>query len=168
MTDRPSYSAFVATRADELLRTAFLLSRDWGQAEDLLQEALTRAWFVWDRLGPDPEPYVRKRIVAAFLGWRRRLRWTDRSGRAATSDGGPEVETEPPDTSYDGLWRGLGVLPPWQRAVMVLRYHENLPVAEIADVLGCSPETVKRLAGKALMTLDIDDPLFPPVRAGTG
>jgi DNA-directed RNA polymerase specialized sigma24 family protein len=74
MAERREFDEFVVTRSSRLLRTAFLLTRDWALAEDLLQTALAKSWFVWGRLDDNPEPYVRKVLVNTYASWWRR-RW---------------------------------------------------------------------------------------------
>jgi DNA-directed RNA polymerase specialized sigma24 family protein len=75
MAERVGYDEFVAARSARLLRLAYLLTRDWALAEDLLQTALVKAWFAWARLDGEPEAYVRKVIATTYVSWRRR-RWT--------------------------------------------------------------------------------------------
>ncbi|MGR6322008.1 SigE family RNA polymerase sigma factor [Micromonospora soli] len=154
------FDEFVATRSPRLLRTAFLLTRDWALAEDLLQTALARAWEAWRRIEGDPEPYVRRIIVNANASWWRR-RWR---GEVPTADL-PEVAVEADRYSglddRDRLWRALGRLPRRQRAVLVLRYFEDLSDAEIAEVLACSVGTVKSQASRAVAKLRLDETLAP-------
>ncbi|WP_433333577.1 SigE family RNA polymerase sigma factor [Spirillospora sp. CA-294931] len=165
MADREAYAAFVGARSDRLLRTAYLLTRDRGLAEDLLQEAMAKAWFAWRRLGDEPEPYVRKIMVTTFVSWRRR-RWR---GETPTGDL-PDTETARDATSAaderDVLWRALGRLPARQRAVIVLRYYEDLSEAQTADLLGCSVGTVKSQASRALAKLRVDDSLLSADMSG--
>ncbi|MEV4658357.1 SigE family RNA polymerase sigma factor [Micromonospora sp. NPDC049301] len=154
------FDEFVATRSPRLLRTAFLLTRDWALAEDLLQTALARAWEAWRRIEGDPEPYVRRIIVNANASWWRR-RWR---GEVPTADL-PEVAAEADRYSglddRDRLWRALGRLPRRQRAVLVLRYFEDLSDAEVAEVLRCSVGTVKSQASRAVAKLRLDETLAP-------
>lgn len=148
---------FVAARSTPLLRTAYLLTRDHALAEDLLQTALTRAWFRWDRLDGDPEPYVRKVLVNTYASWWRR-RWNGET----PSDELPEPRTRhthsDPDGTHD-LWSALGRLPRRQRAVVVLRYFEDLSEVETARLLECSVGTVKSQTSKALAKLRVDPAL---------
>ncbi|WP_243709316.1 SigE family RNA polymerase sigma factor [Micromonospora sp. 15K316] len=137
-----------------------MLTRDWASAEDLLQTALARAWEAWRRIEGDPEPYVRPIIVNAYASsWRRRWR-----GELPTADL-PEVAAEADRYSglddRDRLWRALGRLPRRQRAVLVLRYFEDLSDAEIGEVLGCAVGTVKSQASRAVAKLRLDDTLSP-------
>ncbi|HWU20240.1 MAG TPA: SigE family RNA polymerase sigma factor [Nocardioides sp.] len=155
--DRVDFDSFVAARSTALLRTAYLLTRDHAQAEDLLQTALTKAWFAWRRISGEPEPYVRKILVNTYASWWGR-KWNgelatdelpDRSGSDTTADAG----------SAHDLWQALGRLPRRQRAVVVLRYFEDLTEAETAHVLGCSIGNVKSQCSRALTKLRIDPAL---------
>jgi RNA polymerase sigma-70 factor (sigma-E family) len=154
------FDDFVATRSPRLLRTAFLLTRDWALAEDLLQTALARTWEAWRRIDGDPEPYVRRIIVNTYASsWRRRWR-----GELPTADLPEAADQADPNVGIDDrdrLWRALGRLPRRQRAVLVLRYFEDLSEAEIADVLNCSVGTVKSQASRAVAKLRLDSTLAP-------
>jgi RNA polymerase sigma-70 factor (sigma-E family) len=139
------------------LRTAYLLTHDWAMAEDLLQTSLVKAWGVWRRIDADPEPYVRRILINTYATWWRR-RWT---GERPT-DALPESTVDDQNASYDDrdeVWRALGRLPRRQRAVLVLRYFEDLTEAETADILGISVGTVKSQASKALARLRLDESL---------
>ncbi|MFC6881610.1 MULTISPECIES: SigE family RNA polymerase sigma factor [Actinomadura] len=155
MRERPDYAAYVTERSPRLLRTAYLLCRDWGLAEDLLQTALVKAWRAWRRIGDDPDPYVYRILVNTHASWARR-RWR---GERPTDE--PPERADPADamgTAEDKavLWAALGRLPRRQRAVVVLRYFEDLTEPQAAAVLGCSVGTVKSQASKALAKLRID------------
>jgi DNA-directed RNA polymerase specialized sigma24 family protein len=80
VADKSGYDEFVAARSPRLLRVAYLLTRDWGEAEDLLQTALMKAWFAWTRIDGEPDAYVRRIIATTFVSWRRR-RWTGEISR---------------------------------------------------------------------------------------
>jgi RNA polymerase sigma-70 factor (sigma-E family) len=159
MADRRDFDEFVVTRSSRLLRTAFLLTRDWALAEDLLQTALAKSWFAWGRLDDNPEPYVRKVLVNTYASWWRR-RW-----RAETpTESLPDAHAPGPDPTAhvdarDELWQALGRLPRRQQAVVVLRYFEDLTEAQTADALGVSTGTVKSQASKALARLRLDPDL---------
>lgn len=136
------FDEFVATRSPRLMRTAFLLTRDWALAEDLLQTALARAWEAWRRIEGDPEPYVRRIIVNAYASWWRR-RWRGEIPTADLPEATAAADRYSGLDDRDRLWRALGRLPRRQRAVLVLRYFEDLSDAEIGVVLGCSVGTPK-------------------------
>lgn len=164
MSENAAFEEFVAARSSRLLRTALLLTRDRGVAEDLLQTALTKAWFAWSRISGDPEPYVRKVLVNTYASWWRR-RWNGETPAETL----PEVvgrDAHGDVDERDAVWHALGRLPKRQRAVVVLRYYEDLSEAEVAGLLGCSVGTVKSQASKALAKLRIDADLQSPVDHG--
>ncbi len=143
-----SFEEYVRSRHTGLLRFAHVLSGDPHLAADLVQEALERTGLAWRRVRrEDPEPYVRRVIVNAFLNRRRALR------RERLVDAVPEraaVAWEPRD---DHLWRLLATLPRQQRAVIVLRYYADLSEAQIAEQLACSIGTVKSNTSRAMAKL---------------
>ena len=149
-----TFDDFVAARSRALLRTAYLLTHDHALAEDLLQTALTKAWFAWRRIDGDPEPYVRRILVNTYASWWRR-KW---NGERPTEEV-PEPATAEPGSEPTDLWRAMERLPRRQRAVVVLRYVEDLTEVQTADVLGCSVGTVKSQCSKALAKLRIDPAL---------
>jgi RNA polymerase sigma-70 factor (sigma-E family) len=147
------FVAFVDARSPALLRTARLLtSGDQHAAEDLLQTALERAYGAWPRIhrkGAE-EGYVRTIMTRAAID---RTRQRGRRGEVVT-DEVPELLVHPVGPEdRDHVFALLGALPPRQRAVMVLRYYDDLSEAQIADALGCSAGTVKAHASRALVTL---------------
>ena len=158
-----SFDDFVAARSRALLRTAYLLTLDHALAEDLLQTSLTKAWFAWKRIHGEPEPYVRKILVNTYASWWRR-KWNGEQPTESLPEPAVEDATEPTD-----LWTAMERLPRRMRAVIVLRYFEDLTETQTADVLGCSVGTVKSQASKALAKLRIDPALAEaPVEPGEG
>lgn len=147
-----AFSAFVAARSRHLLQAAHLLTGDRHRAEDLLQTALTRAYLRWDRIvDEDPEGYVRRTMVNAHIDWWRRKPWREESTAEL-----PEVvvaDAAPGTDIRSALLAALAGLSRRQRAVMVLRYYEDLSEAEIARTLGCSPGTVKSASSRAVAKL---------------
>jgi RNA polymerase sigma-70 factor (sigma-E family) len=160
------FEAFVAARGDGLLRFAYLLCRDLGRSEDLVQEALFKAYRVWERTGAVewPEAYVRRIVLTEYLGWRRRRLSREivglPVGEVIVSDGVAQL------VDRDAVWRLMGDLPARQRAVLVLRYYEDLPDEEIAGVMGCPQATVRSLARRALTTLRARSATTAPSREG--
>jgi RNA polymerase sigma-70 factor (sigma-E family) len=147
------FREFVSNRSAALLRTAYLLTGDWANAEDLLQTALTKTYLAWRRLGTidSVEPYARRVLVTTATSWWRR-RW---HGEKPT---GSLPETSGPDgaderAERDLLWRFVLGLPPRQRAVLVLRFYEDLTEAETARLLDISVGTVKSQGARAIATL---------------
>ena len=154
---RADFDAFVAARSSQLLRTAYLLTQDSHTAEDLLQTSLTKAWFAWRRIEGDPEPYVRKIMVNAFASmWRRK--WNGEYPTEELPETGAATHDEASSTSHD-VMTALARLPKRQRAVVVLRFFEDLTEAETARILDCSVGTVKSQTSKALAKLRIDPAL---------
>jgi RNA polymerase sigma-70 factor (sigma-E family) len=146
---------FVVARSPALARTAYLLTGDRGLAEDLLQEALTRVASRWSKLcsSGEPEPYVRKVLYhCAVDGWRRRrLREVPQASPAAqVADTGDTAEHT---TQRVALQAALAKLTPKQRAVLVLRFFEDLTEAQTAATLRCSVSTVKSQTRHALQRL---------------
>ncbi len=155
------FDEFVTARSTRLLRTAYLLTRDHALAEDLLQTSLTKAWFAWSRIESDPEPYVRKILVNTYASWWRR-KWNGEQAHAEPPEPEPTPGTDP-DQQQD-LWTAMGRLPRRQRAVIVLRFVEDLTEAETARLLGVSTGTVKSQTSKALAKLRIDPALANDLR----
>jgi RNA polymerase sigma-70 factor (sigma-E family) len=154
VADRSGFAEFVASRSSRLLRTAYLLTHDWALAEDLLQTALAKAWFAWPRVGDDPEPYVRKILVNTYASWWRR-RWRGETPTDVLPDSTVGDPTAGVDVR-DELWQALGRLPRRQRAVIVLRYFEDLTEQQVATTLDVSVGTVKSQTSKALAQLRLD------------
>jgi RNA polymerase sigma-70 factor (sigma-E family) len=163
--DRVDYTAYVTARAPRLRRTAYLVCRDWALAEDLLQTALTKAWRVWDRIEDDPDPYVYRILVNTHASWMRR-RWHGEISTSSPPDSADSRDAVEAVDRRDQLWPALGRLPRRQRAVLVLRYYEDLTEPQVAAVLGCSVGTVKSQASKALAKLRIDPSITSPAAGG--
>lgn len=149
--DDAEFTAFVGAASRRLLRSAFLITGDLAEAEDLLQTALERTYRRWHRVRQKdvPEAYVRRILFTSAVDTAR--------GRRLSS--GPLQEEQlpgEPDPAIEGL-SGRAVLlncvralPAGQRAVLVLRYFEDLTEAETARTLGCSVGTVKSQHARAM------------------
>jgi RNA polymerase sigma-70 factor (sigma-E family) len=157
-----SFEEFVYARSGSLLRTALLLTgQNQAEAEDLLQLALERAYRHWARVcrSGEPERYVRGILAHASADrWRRLARRAERPLPAAADPALPDHSAAVADRDY--LLRALAALPPRQRAVLVLRYFDDLSEAATADMLGCSVGTVKSQAARGLARLR--GPAGPP------
>jgi RNA polymerase sigma-70 factor (sigma-E family) len=147
------FDVFVREHSRSLARSAFLLTGDRQLAEDLVQTALAKVALRWSRVVAkgDPAPYVRVVVVRTAIAWRRR-RWhaevpTSPLPDAASRDGFTTL------AGRDRLQRALLLVPPRQRAAVVLRFYEDLSEAETARVMGCSVGTVKSQTAKALTRL---------------
>ena len=158
MTDE-SFDAFVHARLPALLRFAHAVTGDPHTAADLVQDALERTGVRWnrlDRLG-DPEAYVRRAIING-----RASRWR-KHRRETLVERLPERPVVIEDRSdRDELWQHVRSLPPRQRAIIVLRYYEDMSEAQIAATLGCSQGTVKSQANKAIGKLRTALDAAPP------
>jgi RNA polymerase sigma-70 factor (sigma-E family) len=154
-----SFDGFVAARGDALWRSAWLLTGDSHLAEDLVQTALAKSWRAWDRIDDEGgfEAYVRRVLYTTYLAWWRR-RWT---GERPTEDL-PETASAAPDLALRrDLTTALARLPRGQRAVVVLRYFEDLTERQAAEVLGCSVGTVKSQTARAILALRSSPSLRP-------
>lgn len=156
-TDRDTeFAAYVAARQASLLRTAYLISGDRHTAEDLVQTALAKLYLSWDKISrrDSIDGYVRRIIVNEHNSlwrrpWKRRETSTDELPESTTVD-----HTARSDTGTDAdLWAFVQSLPRKQRAVLVLRYYEELSEAETAEALGISVGTVKSQTSRALAAL---------------
>ncbi|NYT96235.1 SigE family RNA polymerase sigma factor [Salinispora sp. H7-4] len=148
------FREFVLSRGQALSRAAYLLTGDHQAAEDLLQEALTRTVRHWRRIERDgrPEAYVRTVMVNQLRSWYRRRRPIELSS-ASVPDRSGEPDVADHVTQQAALARLLALLPPRQRAVLYLRYYEDLSEVDTARLLRCSVGTVKRHAHDALVRL---------------
>jgi RNA polymerase sigma-70 factor (sigma-E family) len=150
---RSAFDAFVLSGSTRLLRGAYLLTGDWGHAEDLLQTALAKAWVRWDRLNAEEaaEVYVRRIIFTTYLKWRRR-RWHGEAPTELLPDSSGRDEYVDVD-ERDHWSRRLAALSPQARAVVVLRFFEDMTEAQIATALECKVGTVKSTLSRALARL---------------
>lgn len=153
-----------------LLRTARSLTADPCDAEDLLQTALARTYGAWDRIIDHGalDGYVRRTLVNARTSqWRRRrldefaCAELPEPGRQAAWSGAAAdgAETAEQQAQRDAMWRAVGRLPPRQRAMVVLRFYEDLTEVQTAELLGVSVGTVKSAVSRALVKLRADPEL---------
>ena len=156
-----SLEAFVAERGPAMLRLAWLLAGDRDTAHDIVQESLVRVLPRWGRItkrGQDPEPYVRTVIRSVWVdGWRR-------ASKASVLPVAEPPDSGRPDAALDALpdqvalEQALAKLAPGHRAVVVLRFYEDLTEVQTAAVLGCSVSTVKSQTRDALRRLRLLSP----------
>lgn len=159
MDEPDGFRDFVAARSRALLRTAWLLTGDWATAQDLVQTALAKSWPAWSRITrtDDPEVYVRRVLVTTYATWWRR-RWRGETpydvlpGPVATDDFAISDQRAVVAAALSCLTRG-------QRAVVVLRYFDDLTEVQTAAALGCSVGTVKSQHARALSALRTSAPL---------
>jgi len=152
--DTAAFDAFVLARSGSLYRTAYLMVGQHQSAQDLVQEALVKTLLAWPRLRDHStvEAYARRIIVTTSVSWRRRRSFHERP---------TERLPEPPVldslasgvATHEDLMAALRTLSPRQRAVIVLRYYQDLTEAQTAEALGCSVGAVKSHAFTGLRRL---------------
>ncbi|MCU7728079.1 SigE family RNA polymerase sigma factor [Actinoplanes sp. KI2] len=159
-----TFEEFAMARLQSLLRYAVVLTGDRDLAQDVVQEVLARAHSRWRRIsGSDsPEAYVRRMVLNEYLSWRRS--WQFRHVHAVgerlvdlDDARGGVVDHAEGVVEADALWARLSTLGRKQRAVLVLRYYEQLDDEQIADLIGCAPATVRSHASRALRTLRLSE-----------
>jgi RNA polymerase sigma-70 factor (sigma-E family) len=154
MSDRDAaFTEYFAARSEAMRGTAYLLCGDWHRAEDLVQATFTKLYLAWKRINRHEalDAYARQTLVRTFVselrrGWFRKERVTE-----APADLPADRRGSAEDRLV--LLAALAKVPPRQRAVLVLRYWEDLSVEDTARALGCSDGTVKSQAARGLQTL---------------
>ncbi|XVQ11171.1 SigE family RNA polymerase sigma factor [Spirillospora sp. CA-255316] len=165
-TRHEEFRDYVAARGPALLRAALQLTGDRVEAEDLLQAALAKTYLAWDRIQDraSVDGYVRRAMVNTQISW-----WRRRKLEIYPTD---QLPDQPVDDHtrrselHDALGRALDRLPERQRMAVMLRYYEDMPEAEIAEVLGVSVGTVKSTVSRAMAKLRDDAGLgadFPKI-----
>jgi RNA polymerase sigma-70 factor (sigma-E family) len=149
--DEEAFRAFAWAQRATLRRTAYLLCGDWHQADDLVQTTLVKLYVAWRRIhkGAHPQAYTRRILTRCYLDERRRPWRREAPSEELVEHAAPVVPSE----DLLDLRAALDVLPPRQRATIVLRFWADASVAETADVLDCSEGTVKSQTARALATL---------------
>jgi RNA polymerase sigma-70 factor (sigma-E family) len=161
------FDEYVRARGDALRRFAYLLCGDRHLGEDLVQEVLIKAYRRWKKIESDqPDRYLRTALVRSHVSWlRRRSSGELPAATTGAEAGGPE-DFAHRHAVRDDLWTRLGRLTRAQRAVLVLRYYEDLDDRQIADVMGCAPSTVRVHAARGLARLRTE--LAPSPSTTTG
>ena len=149
------FDEFFRASWPRLFRTAYAVAGDAASAEDALQGAYAKAYASWRRIRrtDHPEAYVRRIVVNEILGTRRGGWWQRERPHESLEPPGSVDSPELGVVEHDAVWAAVLELPPRQRAVIVLRYYEDLSEEQIADVLGCTRGTVKSQASAALTNL---------------
>lgn len=152
--DAADFVEFVSARGSTLYRLAYLLTASTSAAEDLLQTSLEKCFARWEKVRrmEAPEAYVRKVMVNTLTSHRRTLSWRREVLRAEI----PGLTVEPAQDAvldHAQLWPLVCALPERQRAVIVLRYYEDLSLVETAEILGCAVGTVKSQTSDAMRAL---------------
>jgi RNA polymerase sigma-70 factor (sigma-E family) len=155
-TDDSGFGDYVAARSGSLLRTAFLLTGNRADAEDLVQAALAQTYLAWDRIEDRGalDGYVRRAMVNTHISW-----WRRRRVEEYPTDMIPDqavVDHSVASDQYDTLRRAVDRLPRRMRTAVMLRYFEDMTEAEIASLLGVSLGTVKSTVSRAVAKLRVD------------
>ena len=153
-----TYEEFVDSWLAALARYAVMLTGDRHTAQDLVQETMVRVQLQWRRVSraDQPERYVKRMMANLYVDWQRTPWW-----RRVLLRGVPDETIRIPGDLAEGaadrdmLWTLLASLPRQQRAAVVLRYYEDLPDVEIAEVLGCTVGTARGYISRALSTLRV-------------
>ncbi|PWK80711.1 RNA polymerase sigma-70 factor (sigma-E family) [Lentzea atacamensis] len=156
-SNESAFAEFTSTKADSLLRAAWLLTGDPHKAEDLLQTVLVKLWQRWDRLD-NADAYARRMLYSTYLSWWRR-RWRYEVPTAALPDVADGHEMETVVVLRASVCARLAQLSKRQRAVIALRFWDDLSVEATAAVLGCSVGSVKTHTARALAVLRADEVL---------
>jgi RNA polymerase sigma-70 factor (sigma-E family) len=165
MDDRDrAFAEYFTARSDAMRGTAYLLCGDWHRSEDLVQATFTKLYLAWNRVSRHEvlDGYTRRTLVRTFLderrrGWFRREHMAEPRPGSGSSTGTAQDAVD--GSGHPGpedrlvLLDALASVPPRQRAVLVLRYWEDLSIEETAAVLRCSTGTVKSQAARGLATL---------------
>jgi RNA polymerase sigma-70 factor (sigma-E family) len=151
--DEADFKAFAAARMVQLRRTAYLICGDWHRADDAVQNVLVKLYVHWERIGGTErlDAYVRTMLIRAALEHRRRFWWQREISTGSPPDSVSAGSTQVEDRIV--LVHALAAMPTRQRAVVVLRFWEDLDVAETAHILGCSEGTVKSQSSRGLARL---------------
>jgi RNA polymerase sigma-70 factor (sigma-E family) len=146
------FDDWVAARGPALLRLAYVLTGSRADAEDVVQDALSRALPRWSRISTldDPDAYVRRMVVNAHVSWWRTMRRREvpvETVRDRAAADGPSTEER------DRMWRACQALPPDQRTAIVLRFYEDLDYAEIAALTGVREGSVRSRVSRGVAAL---------------
>jgi RNA polymerase sigma-70 factor (sigma-E family) len=157
-----AFAEYFAARSAAMRATAYLICGDWHHAEDLVQIAFTKLYLHWNQVNRHDalDPYVRQVLVRTFIDEGRRSWWRRERPQDTPID---RPAPEHPAEDRLMLMRALAKVPTRQRAVLVLRYWEDMSIEDTAALLRCSPGTVKSQATRGLDTLRavVADPITP-------
>jgi RNA polymerase sigma-70 factor (sigma-E family) len=150
-----TFDDYVRLRGPALVRLARLITGDRHLGEDLVQEVLIRAYPRWSKIraGGRPDVYLRQMLVNAHISWRRKRSSGEVADGAERVDRADRADIGAEAVERDAVWRLITQLPANQRITVVLRFYEDLDDNSIAEILGCSPTTVRTHAMRALNAL---------------
>ncbi|MDQ7991929.1 MAG: SigE family RNA polymerase sigma factor [Propionicimonas sp.] len=151
----PGFDDYVRARSDALVRLAWLVTRDWEDARDAVQDALASLYPRWDRLPPAGrrEAYINRSVVNSCLAVVRRRRSQPVADPASLPAAVPVGDHAGPIANADAAWRLCAELPPVQRAAVVLRFYRDYSFGDIAEALGCTESTARSHVHRALAAL---------------
>ena len=152
--DQPDFDTWVAARGPALLRLAYTLTGNRSDAEDVVQDALSRALPRWPRIASmdDADAYVRRMVVNAHTSWWRRFRRRESPVEAIPDGPTAEAVGVEPDERRR-IWLACQALPEAQRTAVVLRYYEQLEYAEIAALTGVREGSVRSRVSRGIAAL---------------
>lgn len=152
---REAFKGYVTARSAALLRTAYMLTGNRADAEDLVQTALAKTYLAWDsiRERESVDAYVRRIMINTRTSWWRRRRHAVEIVTDEVPESGHRRDAADDVVLHDVLWTAISNLPPKQRAIVVLRYYEDLSEAETAEIMGVTVGTVKSTTARALAKL---------------
>ncbi len=150
-----SFETYVGARSAGLLRLAWLITRDWEDARDAVQDAFASLYPRWSRLpdGDRFEPYVSRCVVNACLAVIRRRKADPVPDTSVLAEAPVTGDTAAQVVEADRLWRLCGELPSVQRAAVVLRFYRDLSFGDVAEVLGCREATARSHVHRAVAAM---------------
>lgn len=150
-----TFDDYVRVRGPALVRLARLIAGDRHLGEDLVQEVLTKAYPRWNRIlaGGRPDVYLRRMLVNAHVSWRRKRSSGEVADGVRRLERADRGDLSAEAAERDAVWRLIVRLPAKQRITVVLRFYEDLDDTAIAEILGCSPATVRTHTMRALAAL---------------
>jgi RNA polymerase sigma-70 factor (sigma-E family) len=150
------FHEFVLTRGRSLLHSAYLLTGNLPDAEDLVQSALAKTYQAWDRIEDRKalDGYVRRAMVNTHISWWRHRKLDEYPTEDLPDQ--PAADSSVSSEQQDALRRAIDRLPHRMRAAVVLRFFEDMTEAEVAEVLGVSQGTVKSTVSRAVAKLRTD------------
>ncbi|MCW5952279.1 MAG: SigE family RNA polymerase sigma factor [Propionibacteriaceae bacterium] len=151
----PSFDDYVRARSDGLLRLAWLITRNWEDARDAVQDALASLYPRWDRLpeGDRRGAYISRTVVNACLVVIRRRRSQPVPDPSVLAEAPVSADPSTAVAEADAAWRLCAELPPAQRAAVVLRFYNDYSFGQIAEALGCPESTARSHVHRAMATL---------------
>lgn len=155
MDVEPGFDDYVRARSEGLLRLAWLITRNWEDARDAVQDALSSLYPRWSRLpeGSRRDSYVSRTVVNACLGVVRRRRSQPVPDPTVLVPAPVVADPSAAVAEADAAWRLCAELPPVQRAAVVLRFYSDYSFGQIAEALGCPESTARSHVHRALATL---------------